>query len=177
MKGLEHSLEAEFCLSVHLSVCLSHCAGFHPSVHKSGIVFRQLQWLTGCLMEGRNYTCYLYTTKVVPATLWQPFQVSKRRITELTRNDIARSMRHTVSIILACQYQPMVSGGHAHKAVNKATPTGRCSSCLYILLLYVWHIRQRQPSWSHNPLWPDVFTVISKFWTNFLTVKFPNNHA
>lgn len=132
-------------------------------------------------------TCVTYRLSYVkvgstPATCIQlklylpPFDSLPRwpRVTQLTRNAIARSMRHTVSNILACQCQPMVSGGHTHKAVNKATLTDRCSLCLYILLLYVWHIWQRQPSSSHNALWPDVFIVISKFRTSFLTPKFPN---
>lgn len=151
-------------VSIHLSINLVSYAGS----------FRDLCDLQVVLWEGRKFTCYLRTTKVVPATLWQPSQVTKRRVTRLTRNAMARSMRYTVPNILACQCQPVVSGGHTDKAVSKATLTDRCSSCLYILLLYVWHIWQRQPSWSRNPVWPDVFTVISKFWTSFLTPRFPN---
>lgn len=143
MKGLEHSLEAEFCLSVHLSISLSHYGDIlHLSINLLSYLgsFSDLQ---AVLWEGRKYTCYLCTNKVVPATLGQPSQVTKRRVTQLMRNAIVRSMRH-----MPCQCQPMVSGGHTHKAVNKATLTDR-----YILLLDVWHIWQRHPAWSHNPLW------------------------
>lgn len=157
MKGLEHSSEAEFCLSVHPSACSCLCAGICPSVHKSGIIcsFSDLCDLRVVLWEGRKCTCHLCTMKVsAPAILWQPSWVTKRRVIQLMRNVVARSstaagfsraMWHTVLNILACQCkcQSMVSGVYTHKAMNKAALTDRCSSCLYILLLGVWYIQQR----------------------------------
>lgn len=51
-------------------------------------------------------------------------------------------MRYTVPNILACQCQPVVSGGHTHKAVNKATLTDRLFTSVHTAAVCLTHLTE-----------------------------------